>query len=410
MGIEKAINIEDLRRMCQRRLPRIAFDYLEGGVEDERAMRTNDAGFLRYRLLPRYLVDVGKRDLSTTLFGKTYSLPFGFGPTGMTGLFRRGSELMIAQAARDANVPYVMSCASNASIEAACRIAPDNVWYQLYAATDPAIGEDLLRRAGDAGVKVLMLTVDAPVRTRRERNIRNGFNFRHKQLKPTVLAEALLHPAWVIEYLRHGGAPIFENWVPYAAREATAVDVAEFFNSQVPAVSQTWRELEGYRKLWPGTLVVKGIMRPDDAEQAVALGADGILVSNHGGRQLDRAPAPIDVFPAIDAAVGDRTTLMLDSGIRRASDIITALCVGARYTFLGRAGLYGVSAGGLAGAKKVVEILRSELDLNMGQIGCPTVSDLGPDCLWTESNVAPVVRRAAATPNTRHDGRPGGTS
>jgi L-lactate dehydrogenase (cytochrome)/(S)-mandelate dehydrogenase len=358
-------------------------------------MGTNEAGFLRYRLVPRYLVDVGKRDLSTTLFGKTYSLPFGFGPTGTMGLFRRGSELMLAQAARDANVPYVMSGASNASIEAAARIAPDNLWYQLYAATNPAICEDLLRRARDAGVKVLMVTVDVPVRTRRERNIRNGFNFRHR-LKPSIVAEALLHPAWVIEYLRHGGAPILDNWVAYAPQGANAIDVAEFFNSQVPASSQTWRELETYRKLWPGTLVVKGIMRPDDAEQAVALGADGILVSNHGGRQLDRAPAPVDVFPAIDAAVGDRATLMLDSGIRRASDIITALCVGAKYTFLGRAGLYGVSAGGLAGAKKVIEILRSELDLNMGQMGCPTIADLGPDSLWTESDVAPVVRRAPA--------------
>ncbi|MDB5558735.1 MAG: lldD [Enterovirga sp.] len=395
MGIDKAINIADLRRMCQRRLPRIAFDYIEGGVEDERGMGTNEAGFLRYRLVPRYLVDVGKRDLSTTLFGKTYSLPFGFGPTGTMGLFRRGSELMLAQAARDANVPYVMSGASNASIEAAARIAPDNLWYQLYAATNPAICEDLLRRARDAGVKVLMVTVDVPVRTRRERNIRNGFNFRHR-LKPSIVAEALLHPAWVIEYLRHGGAPILDNWVAYAPQGANAIDVAEFFNSQVPASSQTWRELETYRKLWPGTLVVKGIMRPDDAEQAVALGADGILVSNHGGRQLDRAPAPVDVFPAIDAAVGDRATLMLDSGIRRASDIITALCVGAKYTFLGRAGLYGVSAGGLAGAKKVIEILRSELDLNMGQMGCPTIADLGPDSLWTESDVAPVVRRAPA--------------
>jgi (S)-mandelate dehydrogenase len=395
MGIDKAINIADLRRMCQRRLPRIAFDYIEGGVEDERGMGTNEAGFLRYRLVPRYLVDVGKRDLSTTLFGQTYSLPFGFGPTGTMGLFRRGSELMLAQAARDANVPYVMSGASNASIEAAARIAPDNLWYQLYAATNPAICEDLLRRARDAGVKVLMVTVDVPVRTRRERNIRNGFNFRHR-LKPSIVAEALLHPAWVIEYLRHGGAPILDNWVAYAPQGANAIDVAEFFNSQVPASSQTWRELETYRKLWPGTLVVKGIMRPDDAEQAVALGADGILVSNHGGRQLDRAPAPVDVFPAIDAAVGDRATLMLDSGIRRASDIITALCVGAKYTFLGRAGLYGVSAGGLAGAKKVIEILRSELDLNMGQMGCPTIADLGPDSLWTESDVAPVVRRAPA--------------
>jgi L-lactate dehydrogenase (cytochrome)/(S)-mandelate dehydrogenase len=399
MRIEQAVNIEDLRRMCRRRLPRIAFDYIEGGVEDERGMRTNEAGFLRYRLLPRYLIDVSRRDLSTTLFGKTYSSPFGFGPTGTMGLFRRGSELMLAEAARDANIPYVMSGASNASMEAAARIAPGHLWYQLYAATDPAICADLLRRARDVGIEVMMVTVDVPVRTRRERNIRNGFNFKHR-LKPSIVAEALRHPAWIIEYLRGGGAPILDNWIHYAPAGADAIGVAEFFNAQVPAASQTWRDLETYRKLWPGTLVVKGIMRPDDAERAVMLGADGILVSNHGGRQLDRAPAPIDVFPAIDAAVGDRTTLMLDSGMRRASDIITALCVGAKFTFLGRAGLYGVSAGGLAGARRVIDILRTEMDLNMGQMGCPTIADLGPDCLWTERDLAPVVTRSQARVRT----------
>jgi len=394
MKVEQAVNIEDLRRMCQRRLPRIAYDYIEGSVDDERGMVTNQAGFLRYRLLPRYLVDVGKRDQSVTLFGKTYSSPFGFGPTGTMGLFRRGSELMLAKAAREANIPYVMSGASNASIEAAARIAPDHLWYQLYSASNQSICADLLRRANDAGVKVLMVTVDVPVRTRRERNIRNGFNFQHK-LKPSIVAEALMHPAWVIEYLRNGGAPMLDNWAPYAKPGANAMEVAQFFNSEVPAPAQTWRELETFRKLWPGTLVVKGIMRPEDAERAVAAGADGILVSNHGGRQLDRAPAPIDMFPAIDAAVGDKTTLMLDSGIRRGSDIITSLCVGAKFTFLGRAGLYGVSAGGEAGARRVIEILRTELDLNMGQMGCPTVADLGPDCLWTERDLAPVVRRPA---------------
>jgi (S)-mandelate dehydrogenase len=403
MKVEQAVNIDDLRRMCRRRLPRIAFDYIEGSVEDERGMRTNEAGFLRYRLLPRYLVDVAQRDQSTTLFGKTYSSPFGFGPTGTMGLFRRGSELMLAEAARDANIPYVMSGASNASMEAAARIAPDHLWYQLYAATEASICSDLLRRAADVGIDVMMVTVDVPVRTRRERNIRNGFNFKHR-LKPSIIAEALRHPAWIVEYLRHGGAPILDNWVHYAPAGADAIGVAEFFNAQVPAASQTWRDLESYRKAWRGKLVVKGIMRPDDAERAVGLGADGILVSNHGGRQLDRAPAPVDVFPAIDAAVGDRTTLMLDSGIRRASDIITALCVGAKFTFLGRAGLYGVSAGGLAGAKRVIEILRTELDLNMGQMGCPTIADFGPDCLWTEQDVGPVVRRSPLRVRTASTG------
>ena len=375
-----AVNLEDFRRMAKRRLPRIAFDYIEGGVEDERGAVTNQAGFLKYHLLPKYLVDVSAREQSTELFGQTFSSPFGFGPTGTMGLFRPGSELMLAQAAAEANIPYVMSGGSNASLEAAAKIAPRNTWYQLYAARDAAICEDLIRRSDDANLAALMVTVDVPVRTRRERNIRNGFSYRHR-LKPSILLEALTHPAWIIDYLRNGGVPPLSNWEKYAPDGAKSVEIADFFNTQVPAPAQTWRELERYRKLWPRALIVKGIMDPEDAVRAADLGVDGILVSNHGGRQLDRAPAPIDMFPEINAAVGDRVTLMLDSGIRRGSDVLVALCLGAKFVFLGRPGLYAVSAGGLGGARRLIEILRTEIDLTMGQMGCPTVAELTADRL-----------------------------
>lgn len=382
MTPDKAVNLEDFHRMAKRRVPKLAFDYIEGGVEDERGMRTNTDSFLKYHLLPKYLVDVARRDQSTTLFGRTYASPFGFAPTGMMGLYRRGGELLLAQAAAEANLPYIMSGGSTETLEAAARVAPRHTWYQLYAASEQAICEDLIRRCDDAGLGALVVTVDVPVRTRRERNIRNGFSL-HGRAKPSLLLEALMHPGWVIDYLRHGGIPPLANWVKYAPPGSTPQQVAQFFNSKVPASAQTWAELENYRRLWPRTLIVKGVMDPDDAARAADLGVDGIIVSNHGGRQLDRAPAPLDVFPAIKRAVGDRVTLMLDGGIRRASDILTALCLGAQYVFLGRPALYAIAAGGVVGARRLVELMQSEIDLNMGQMGCPTIADLGPDRLWT---------------------------
>jgi (S)-mandelate dehydrogenase len=383
MRVEQAINIADLHRMAKRRLPRIAFDFIEGGIEDEHGIARNEAAFLRHRLIPRYLVDVSKRDQSTKLFDRIYASPFGFAPTGTVGLFRRGGDLMLAQAAASANIPYVMSGASNATLEAAVKVAPDHTWYQLYAAQDSRIAEDLIRRSRDAGIGVLVLTVDVPVRGKRERNIRNGFSFAHR-LKPSIFLEALTHPAWIVEYLRHGGVPLVENWLPYAGADASAEAVIRFFDTQTPAAAQQWRELEGYRRLWPGVLIVKGILHPDDAVRAADVGADGIIVSNHGGRQLDRAPSPLEVLPAIKAAVGDRLVLMLDSGVRRGADIVVALCLGVRFVFVGRAAVYGVAAGGLAGAKRTIDILREEIDLALAQIGCPRADRLAPEFLLSE--------------------------
>lgn len=382
MTPDKAVNLADFHRMAKRRVPKLAFDYIEGGVEDELGMGTNAAGFLKYHLLPKYLVDVAKRDQSTVLFGRTYASPFGFAPTGMMGLYRRRGELMLAETAAAANLPYIMSGASTETLEAAAKVAPQHTWYQLYAASDRGICEDMIRRSDDAGLGALVVTVDVPVRTRRERNIRNGFSL-HGRIKPSLLLEALTHPGWVMDYLRSGGVPPLANWVKYAPAGATPQQVGQFFNSRVPASAQTWAELENYRRLWPRTLIVKGIMDPEDAVRAADLGADGIIVSNHGGRQLDRAPATVDVFPAIHRAVGGRVTLMLDGGIRRASDILTAFCLGAKFVFLGRPALYSIAAGGVAGATRLVELMRSEIDLNMGQMGCPTIADLGPERLWT---------------------------
>jgi L-lactate dehydrogenase (cytochrome)/(S)-mandelate dehydrogenase len=389
MRIEDAVNIEDLHRLAKRRLPKIAFDFIEGGLEDEHGLERNTSAFRKHLLLPRYLVDVATRDQSASLFGRTYASPFGISPTGVAGLFRRGADLMLAEAAAEANIPYIMSAASNDPIEAAARVAPRNTWYQLYATTDATVREDMIRRTADAGLEALVLTVDVPFGSKRERNIRNGFNnvrgglFQALSLKPSILLEALTHPGWIVEYLRHGGgAPMLKNWQPYAPNGADAEQVYNFSRTLVPDSGQTWRDLESYRRLFPRKLVVKGIMHPADAIRAAEIGVDGIIVSNHGGRQLDQAPASLDVLPAVNAAVGERLTVMLDSGVRRGADILIALCLGARFVFLGRPTLYGAAAGGISGVKKAIEIFRNEIDLVMAQIGCPSLGELGPDFLW----------------------------
>ncbi len=392
MNIDDVVNIEDLHQLAKRKLPKVMFDYIEGGVEDERGLERNAAAFRRHQLLPRYLVDVATRDQTQTIFGRTFSSPFGISPTGGVGLYqRRGGELLLAEAAAEANIPYIMSGGSNASMEEAARVAPDNTWFQMYAAKDAAITDALVGRARDNGLGALVLTVDVPVHPRRERNLRNGFAnvrrggvFEALKLKPGIIVEALTHPLWVYDYVRNGGAPTLGNWVPHAGNGATIPEVLDFGRTMTPASAQTWRDLERYRRLFPRTLIVKGILNPADAIRAAEIGADGILVSNHGGRQLDQAPASLDALPAIKAAVGDRMTVMLDSGVRRGADILIALCLGAQFVTFGRPTLYGAVAGGLPGVKKAIEIFKTEIDLVMGQIGCPSLDQLGPDFLWTE--------------------------
>src|SRR6202051_28072 len=235
MRLDDVVNIEDLHQMAKRRLPKIAFDFIEGGLEDERGLETNTSAFHKHRLLPRYLVDVSKRNQTRTIFGQTFNSPFGISPTGGAGLFRSHADLMLAEAAKDANIPYIMSGASNDSIEAAAKIAPKNHWYQLYAARNPDINADMIKRATDAGLGALVLTVDTPVGSKRERNIRNGFaNIRGGllqalSLKPSILAEAMTHPGWIVEYVkRGGGTPMLGNWEAYAPSGSDAEGVYKY--------------------------------------------------------------------------------------------------------------------------------------------------------------------------------------
>ena len=378
--IDSAINIDDLKRLAKRRLPKIMFDFIEGGVEDEVGLRTNASAFRNLRLVPRYYVDTSKREQRAKLLGRTYASPFGNAPTGMAGAFRRDAELFLAQAAAEADIPYLMSGASNASMEAGGKLAPKNLWYQIYGARDRAVAADLVKRAIDLGLTTLAVTCDVPVSSNRERNRRNGFVRPLRMTLPTIL-EAMLHPAWVINYYRSGGLPMLGNWQPYAAKDATPDQVADMFAKQTPDPSQTWADLDSIRRAWPGKLLLKGVMHPEDARIAIDMGVDGLIVSNHGGRQLDMMPSPLDVLPMIRAAVGPEVPLLLDSGVRRGSDIVAALCLGADFVLTGRATLYGATAGGLQGVKKAVSILQREIDLVLGQIGAVNLDSLGPHYL-----------------------------
>ena len=249
-------------------------------------------------------------------------------------------------------------------------------WYQLSAAKDRSISEDMIRRAADLGIPALVVTVDAPVDSNKERNRRNGLGGR---LTLATKLDALRRPLWLKDYIRHGPA-MLENWRAYAPAGANARQVDEFVAGQRPT-GLTWADIERFRALWPRTLVLKGVIRPDDALRAAEVGADGLIVSNHGARQLDRAPSPLDMLPALDAAVGDRLALMMDGGVRRGADVLIALASGAKFVFVGRPTLYGAVAGGAAGAARAVDILRDEIEKVMAQIGCPSLDRLGPEFL-----------------------------
>lgn len=397
MSIQSAVNLEDLRRQAQRKLPRIAFDFIDGGADSEACLQRNRDAFARYRLIPRYLRDVSKRDQSVELFGHRYSSPIGISPTGLSGLFRPEADRMLAAAAREANVPFLLSSASNDSLEDVASVAPDNVWFQMYCTTNEAINTDLVQRAIKARVRVLVVSVDVPVNSNRERNKRNGFS-RPLKMTPGVILEAMGHPTWVLRYLRAGGIPMMRNWLPYAPAGAKASVVADMYGTLTPAPMVSWAHIRKIREAWRGPLVIKGLLHPEDARQAVHLGAQGLVVSNHGGRQLDAAPSPLEMLPFIREAVGAHAELMLDSGVRRGSDLVIASCLGARSAIFGRPTLFGVAAGGQAGAARALAIIRSEVDMVLAQIGCTSFERLHEGYLWREGDPPPEATHGVQAP------------
>ncbi|WP_404294400.1 alpha-hydroxy acid oxidase (plasmid) [Microvirga sp. RSM25] len=396
-----ALTIDDFRLISKAKMPRVVFDYIDGGVEDELALAGNISAFQRHAFVPRYFRDVECRQHSVTLFDRQYDRCFGISPTGFASIFRSGADLMLARAARDAGIPFVLSGASNAPIEQVAAEAPGNVWFQVYGARNRAITKDLLQRAAGSGVETLVLTVDVPVTPKRTRNIRNGFGLPPRVTVASVI-DAALHPGWTIRYLASGGLPKLGNWEPYAPPSASAMEVARVFAKETPDATQTMRDLETVRSLWKGKLLVKGILHPDDASDALKRGADGIWVSNHGGRQIDRVMPSIDALPSIRAAVGSKPILVIDSGIRRGADIAIARCLGADFAFVGRATLFGVAAAGEAGARRVINLLSEELDLVLGQIGCACVNELssrylvaGRTSRWGIGEAGPYVTNVA---------------
>jgi L-lactate dehydrogenase (cytochrome)/(S)-mandelate dehydrogenase len=376
--LDKALNVEDMRRLAKRRLPRIIFDFIDGAAEDETAARRNLTAFARYEMRPRALAGVANRDPSVELFGHRYAQPFGIAPTGAAGLFHVDGDIHLVQAAAAANIPFVLSGSSHASIERAAAAAPGHAWYQLYLARDLSVSYGMVERAQKAGMSALVLTVDVPHHSRRERNLRHGFSFR-KRLPPAVMAEAILHPAWVLAYFRSGGLPILENWAHHAPPGSDAAAVGAFFDAQTPLHAQGWEHFAELRRRWKGPLIVKGILHPGDAVKAEAMGADGIVVSNHGGRQFDRTPVPVDIVPEIRGAVSPAMRVMLDSGIRRGADMLIALSRGAEFVFIGRPAAYGLAAGGRAGVDHVIALLAAEIDKNLGLLGMPDIAALGAD-------------------------------
>ncbi len=405
--LAKALSIGDLRQLARRRLPRILFELIESGVEDEHGLDRNLAAFRRYCLLPRYLTEIETRDQTTELFGRRYQSPFGIGPTGFAALLRHGAEQQLAGAAVAADIPCIVSGAAAAPIEELAAIAPANLWYHLYPAKDAAITAAILDRVEAAGVSTLVLTVDNPVYPKRERDTRNGFSLPLRLSLATML-EAATHVGWLTEYLRQGGMPRMDTWAPFAPAGADAGEIAAFFRSQSPSI-QTWRSVEALRRRWPGRFVLKGLQHPDDANRAVEAGIDGIIVSNHGAKSFDPLPSPLDTLPAVKAAVGGRVPVMLDSGIRRGADILIARSLGADFCFVGRATLYGVVAGARAGADRAIEILREEVDKGLALIGCPSVNDLHEGYLMRQDTPLPRAPAASLADSRRQNERGGMT-
>lgn len=371
----RAITVEDLRLIARRRLPNFSFEYVEGGAEDEVTLRRNRDVFERIAWLPRALVGAGPAELGTVLFGRPVSMPLVVAPTGFNGLLWPQGDIALAQAATAAGVPFTLSTASNCAVGRLAAAVEGNLWYQLYAYKEQSVVDRLIDRVGAAGVEVLVITADAPVLGAREWDQRN-YRAPMKLSVASVL-DVLLHPRWLAQVMFPKGAPTFENLVEFLPPgKYSALVGAKYSFSQINS-RLSWQDVERIRGRWPGRLVVKGLLCVEDARRAVEAGADGIVLSNHGGRQLDGAVSGVELLPAVSAEVGDRLTVMVDGGFRRGTDVLKAVALGADAVMVGRAVLYGLAAGGEAGAAHALALLRAEMDRAMLLLGCPGIAELG---------------------------------
>jgi (S)-mandelate dehydrogenase len=376
-AVLRAWSIEDLRRLARRRLPRCIFDFFDGGAEDEATLRSNRAAFERVRIAPRTLVDVTRVDPSTSILGARSALPLAVGPTGGVGFGWHRGDVGIARAAAAAGVPYTLSTMATASIERVAREAGGRLWFQAYVFRQREITIELIERARRLGYEALMITVDVPVGGKRERDFRNDFTMPFR-FSPRNVLDFAAHPGWVLSVLRYG-MPVLENVAEFAPEAKTPEIASSIGRYWDPAFD--WDRMKEIRDRWPKKLLVKGVLRGDDAERLAALGVDAIVVSNHGGRQLDGAPATLDALPHVVRAVGRKASVLVDGGVRRGVDVVKALALGADGVMLGRATLMGACAAGEAGARRALEILRDELVRAMQLSGVTAIGQIGPELL-----------------------------
>jgi L-lactate dehydrogenase (cytochrome) len=353
-------------------VPRFAFDFVDGGANDEECARRNVRALQTVELLPRYCVECDAISMDIELFGRRYSAPLGVAPMGSAGMMWPGAESFLAREAQRRRVPYILATPANASIEHIAAIAPDVFWFQLYRFPydEHAITFDLVRRAEDAGAHVLVPTIDSAAKSKRPRDMKNGVKVPFR-IGPKTFYHVATSLRWAIA-LSKTGMLRTENIVPYTEGPATRDSTAHTMQLRARG-SHTWDELKRLRDRWKRAFVVKGVLHPEDAERLVALGADGLIVSNHGGRHFDGAPAAVDMLPAIVAVAGSRATVMMDSGIRSGLDLLRVLALGARAAFAGRPFLYGLGALGEAGARFVMDLFIDELRTEMQHVGIQSV-------------------------------------
>jgi len=381
-SLDDCYNIFDLREAARKRLPRGVFEFFDRGTEDEIALGNNRAAFEKLKLKHRALIDMTHRSMQTTLFGKPVSMPMAIAPTGVAGMCWYHGELELAKAAAAAKIPFTLATGAMTPMEEIAEKAAGRLWMQLYVWEKRELSYELINRAKNCGFEALIVTVDTAVSPNREYNAKNGF---HQPFRMTTKAtlDMLSRPRWMASvlarYAMHGGLPKYENYPKHLQHSIrTDPNVEKVMRRD----SLNWEDIKIFRKMWPGILMIKGVNRPDDAVKAAEYGCDGIVVSNHGGRNMDSAVASMDVLPEIAEAVGEKATVLLDSGVRRGSDIAKALALGAKAVLTGRATLYGTSVAGEAGAAKAINVIRKELDTTMVYVGAKTVDELTPDILY----------------------------
>jgi len=378
----KAFSIEGLRQAAKRRLPRAVFDFIDGGAEDERTLRQNRAAFDKALLKRRVLVGVAQVSTETSILGKPARLPIAIAPTGAVGFGWRGGDVAVARAAAAFGIPFTLSTSATASIERIAAEAPGRHWFQAYFYKDREYTFGLIERARKAGYDTLMVTADLPVGGKRERDFRNEFSIPFR-FTPRNVLDFATRPLWALDMLLRGVPPL-ENLAGMAARgtdtgNSTLNLISSVGRDQDAALD--WEVLKRVRGAWPGKLLVKGVVDPRDAEIALSVGCDGVIVSNHGGRQLDGEIGSFDALPGVVRAIGGKAAVLVDGGVRRGSDVLKAVAAGAQAAMIGRATYYGVCAGGEAGARRALEILQDELVRTMQLCGARSIAGIGPDLL-----------------------------